>query len=131
MRRSLQIRGGAVVGVLAGALTLGLGRPAEAQNNTYLDVPFNQGSLFYQYRPYRPSGSVAPSTTAPRVRPRLFRRAQPAAPQYWTPYTTTVPARTYVQPPATWYQTPAPVYAPQGYSVVPAQPAPVAVPGGR
>jgi hypothetical protein len=43
-------------------------RPAHAQGNTYADWPYNQGSLFYRYRPYRPS--VA--------------RPQPAAPVYQT-----------------------------------------------
>ncbi|MDR3639253.1 MAG: hypothetical protein P4L84_35960 [Isosphaeraceae bacterium] len=34
-------------------------RPANAQMNTYADVPFNQGSLFY-----RPSGARPPATTS-------------------------------------------------------------------
>jgi hypothetical protein len=36
-------------------------RPANAQMNTYADVPFNQGSLFY-----RPSGARPPATTSAR-----------------------------------------------------------------
>ena len=46
----------AAAAVLAGSGLFG-DRPARAQN-TYADVPFNQGSLFY-----RPSGAAAPTTT--------------------------------------------------------------------
>jgi hypothetical protein len=52
---------------LAGMALIG-DRPARAQNNTYADWPYNQGSLFYRYRPYRPSAA----------------RPQPAAPVYQT-----------------------------------------------
>ena len=50
--------------VLAGTLAVLGGwvfdsRPAHAQMNTYADVPFNQGSLFY-----RPSGARPPATTS-------------------------------------------------------------------
>jgi len=71
---------------LAGACLMA-DRPAQAQN-TYADVPFNQGSLFY-----RPSGAKPPTTTtrpsysAPR---RFFRRQRG--------YTYAAPAPTYAYP---------------------------------
>jgi hypothetical protein len=55
-------------------------RPARAQN-TYADVPFNQGSLFY-----RPSGAKPPATTSPSSSaPRRFFRRQQRAYRYVTP----------------------------------------------
>lgn len=93
---------------LATTLTYGalLGaRPVQAQN-TYADVPFNQGSLFY-----RPSGARPPTraiTPTPRTRFGLFRRPRAntilPAPRVMPPRTTvarpaTVPATTYYQAP--------------------------------
>lgn len=59
-------------------------QPSRAQMNTYADVPFNQGSLFY-----RPSGARPPQTTV--------RRTVPAAP---APVYRTAPQRgaTYYYP---------------------------------
>jgi hypothetical protein len=61
---------------LAGMALIG-DRPARAQNNTYADWPYNQGSLFYRYRPYRPS-AARPQPAAPVYQTR------PAAPVYQT-----------------------------------------------
>ena len=55
------------------------GSEARAQN-TYADVPFNQGSLFY-----RPSGARPPQTTRSTRPFRLFRRnSQPATNYYYS-----------------------------------------------
>jgi hypothetical protein len=70
----------------ASALALGaafLAPEARAQN-TYADVPFNQGSLFY-----RPSGARPPRVvTRDRVPRRVYRRPYFAAPRYraYSPY---------------------------------------------
>ena len=67
--------------ILVGAAALPT-RPARAQN-TYADVPFNQGSLFY-----RPSGARPPQTTPRRTytAPRyVYPPRYPAATNYYTP----------------------------------------------
>ncbi len=77
--------------------------PARAQN-TYADVPFNQGSLFY-----RPSGAKPPQTTT-STRGRLFGRARGTsypAQRYtyrptYPPAAPGVPAYYYAQRPAPW-----------------------------
>ncbi len=59
--------------------------PAQAQPNTYADIPFQQGSLFYQYNPpNRPRRTVArPRDTVPAqpgsytVQPQAGRVAAP------------------------------------------------------
>ena len=65
---------------------------AHAQPNTYADFPFQQGSLFYQYRPQnRPKRQVArPVYTTPAQPAAVYRQAAP---------------RTYVQPQQGYYYT--------------------------
>lgn len=102
MRNAIQTL--AVAGVtILGGLAFMADRPARAQN-TYADVPFNQGSLFYRpsgAKPPRMTTAMVPAQTSVRVRPvrrGLFRRARmvpvvprtvaprPAAPvQYYYP----------------------------------------------
>lgn len=73
---------------LAGALGLLGGwaldaRPAQAQQNTYADVPFNQGSLFY-----RPSGARPPATTSvPRRTAPVYNYAPQQGVTYYYPTT--------------------------------------------
>ncbi len=71
---------------------------AQAQmQNTYADVPFNQGSLFY-----RPSGARPPATTSAPPR-RVVAPVQPAPTYYYNPAT-----RSYY-----YYPTSATYYYPQ------------------
>lgn len=74
-----------------------IGRPARAQN-TYADVPFNQGSLFYRY-----SGRKPPQTTPDRwTQRRLLRQQRPAATRpvyrYASPMTSPTARYYYVRP---------------------------------
>jgi hypothetical protein len=68
---------------LSAALAVGgleLAAPsAQAQPNTYADFPFQQGSLFYQYRPQnRPKRQVArPVYTTPAQPGTVYRQAAP------------------------------------------------------
>jgi len=99
------LRAMALTGLVAGALGL-MAVPAKAQvyghYNTYADVPFNQGSLFY-----RPSGAQSPAVTRTYnsyyVQPRrgLFRRNR-----VYRPTTYTYPTyNTYVRRAGrVWYQ---------------------------
>ncbi len=102
------------------AATLG-GREASAQN-TYADVPFNQGSLFYRPSGARPPQQATTTTTttvasAPS-QPRRFRwfARRPATvtqPRYYYPTTARqVVARAPVQTvPGTYYAAPVAVPA--------------------
>ena len=84
----------AFAAALAGLAVLG-DRPAHSQN-TYADVPFNQGSLFY-----RRSGAKPPATSNSNA---------PRRPLFWRQR-----GYTYATPPRTYYAAPpravAPVYA--------------------
>ena len=64
---------------------ISLGGEAQAQN-TYADVPFNQGSLFY-----RPSGARPPRTTTPNARASRRRLFRPLRPYYAPPRAVTAP----------------------------------------
>ncbi len=103
MRMTLRTWTLAFAATLTGAALFG-DRPAAAQN-TYADVPFNQGSLFYRPSGARPPANAPPST-ASRQRWRFFRRAQRnttlAAPRMMPPRTTL--ARPAVVPPTTYFQ---------------------------
>src|SRR4051812_5955118 len=78
---------------LSGGLIL-LSSRAEAQNNTYEDFPYNQGSLFYRYIPkttkrkvYRPA--VRPAPAPPRTTytyPQTYTYGQ-APTYYYNPQT--------------------------------------------
>jgi hypothetical protein len=125
MRQSHPARAVALMGVLAGASVLAGNCTAWAQN-TYADVPFNQGSLFY-----RPSGAKPPQTRTPSrqtVAPRRLTRAPvwngvyrwqpqtvPAAPVYSAP----TYQRYYVAPQGSWYHRPAGMPYVQGYTPYP------------
>jgi hypothetical protein len=100
----------AVATALAGLAFL-VDRPARAQN-TYADVPFNQGSLFY-----RPSGAKPPATSNSNTPRRgLFGR------QRGTTYNYATPPRTYAAPPRAY--TPAYPQAAPGYYYPPQTAAP-------
>ena len=82
--------------------------PAHAQMNTYADVPFNQGSLFY-----RPSGARPPATTSAPAVVRAPARQYYAAPgggTYYAPTTRTYSYPQYQYPAGTYY---APQYRPR------------------
>ena len=92
--------------IITSALALaGISFAGEARaQNTYADVPFNQGSLFY-----RPSGARPPRTTTSRpTRWRIFRPYRPtavapqvyqAAPRYVAPTPVgRTPGYTYTYP---------------------------------
>lgn len=94
---SASLRKWATAGTMALLGGWGLGaQSANAQMNTYADVPFNQGSLFY-----RPSGARPPATTsAPRAAqaPAYQYYAAPGGTTYYYPTT-----RTYQYPAGTYY----------------------------
>jgi hypothetical protein len=75
---------------------------AQAQPNTYADFPFQQGSLFYQYRPQnRPNRQVArPVYTTPAQPGTVYRPAAPGTTVYRPAAT-----GTYVQPQQGYYYT--------------------------
>ena len=100
--------------IIASAFVVtGISWVGEAQaQNTYADVPFNQGSLFY-----RPSGARPPRMTTPNANPnprasrrRLFR---PLRPYYAPPRAVTAPRYLNTTPTITApaYSTPATVPA--------------------